>query len=218
MNIGISRIHFPVTALGPGRRIGIWFQGCSIRCPGCISLDTWTFRTSELSVADVVAAVLPWLCEADGITISGGEPFDQSAALRALLLELKKITGIDVLVFSGYAMSHLAEPLASMEGLIDALVSEPFDRRSTQDLPLRGSDNQILHRLTDLGQLRFGEEYDSNSNAKRELDIMIDESGDVWMAGIPRRGDLDALLNTMHQQGFLAQSTEQKFAGDQEWK
>ncbi|MCT5046402.1 radical SAM protein, partial [Pseudomonas aeruginosa] len=27
--------------MGTGRRLGIWFQGCSIRCPGCISADTW---------------------------------------------------------------------------------------------------------------------------------------------------------------------------------
>ncbi|WP_461325238.1 4Fe-4S cluster-binding domain-containing protein [Bradyrhizobium diazoefficiens] len=41
IRISVSRIHFPVTTLGPGRRLGIWFQGCSIRCPGCISMDTW---------------------------------------------------------------------------------------------------------------------------------------------------------------------------------
>lgn len=41
MRMILSRLHFPVTTLGPGRRIGVWFQGCSIRCAGCISRDTW---------------------------------------------------------------------------------------------------------------------------------------------------------------------------------
>ena len=53
--ISLSRLHFPVTTLGPGRRIGIWFQGCSIRCPGCISADTWAFRTAAAMVTDVLA-------------------------------------------------------------------------------------------------------------------------------------------------------------------
>jgi anaerobic ribonucleoside-triphosphate reductase activating protein len=41
MNIALNKAHFPVTVLGPGRRIGLWLQGCSIRCAGCVSRDTW---------------------------------------------------------------------------------------------------------------------------------------------------------------------------------
>ena len=41
MKIAINKAHFPVTVLGPGRRIGIWLQGCSIHCKGCVSQDTW---------------------------------------------------------------------------------------------------------------------------------------------------------------------------------
>ena len=33
----IDRIHYPVYTLGPGKRIGIWFSGCSKKCYGCIS-------------------------------------------------------------------------------------------------------------------------------------------------------------------------------------
>ncbi|MEX0827366.1 MAG: 4Fe-4S cluster-binding domain-containing protein, partial [Haliea sp.] len=85
----LSRVHFPVTALGPGRRIGIWFQGCSIRCSGCISLDTWDDKKGLTSVENFMAEVYEWVAKADGVTISGGEPFDQVHALERLLVEFR---------------------------------------------------------------------------------------------------------------------------------
>lgn len=100
--VNLSRIHFPVTTLGPGRRIGIWFQGCSIRCPGCISMDTWTHGRGTTTIAEVVDAISPWLSTADGITVSGGEPFDQREALFELLARLRALTAADILVFTGY--------------------------------------------------------------------------------------------------------------------
>jgi len=85
MKLFLSRMHFPVTTLGFGRRVGIWFQGCSIQCPGCVSRDTWAFGRGETSVESACETIDPWLKEADGVTISGGEPFDQPMALAALL-------------------------------------------------------------------------------------------------------------------------------------
>jgi anaerobic ribonucleoside-triphosphate reductase activating protein len=63
--IGLNRVHFPVTALGPGRRIGIWLQGCLIRCPGCMSLDTWAPAGTRIAVAgllDRISAKPCWRC------------------------------------------------------------------------------------------------------------------------------------------------------------
>ena len=84
--LALSRIHFPVTMLGPGMRIGIWFQGCSIRCSGCISLDTWASERGITSVEAVFQTMQPFLPHADGLTVSGGEPFDQPLALVRFLL------------------------------------------------------------------------------------------------------------------------------------
>ncbi len=33
----LNRIQYPVNNLGNGKRIGIWVQGCSLSCKGCIS-------------------------------------------------------------------------------------------------------------------------------------------------------------------------------------
>ena len=67
-SIAISRVHFPVTTLGPRRRLGIWMQGCSIRCPGCISADTWATGRGVVALPQLLCQIAPWLDEAEGIT------------------------------------------------------------------------------------------------------------------------------------------------------
>jgi anaerobic ribonucleoside-triphosphate reductase activating protein len=130
--IAVSRLHFPITTLGPGRRIGVWFQGCSIRCAGCISADTWPSGHGLTTVDAVLQALASWVPAAEGITISGGEPFDQPEALRELLTALRSETETDIFVYSGYPFESLRDWLASTPGLIDALMTDPYDERASQ--------------------------------------------------------------------------------------
>jgi anaerobic ribonucleoside-triphosphate reductase activating protein len=188
MSIAISRVHFPVTTLGPGRRLGIWMQGCSIHCPGCISADTWAVGRGVIELPALADQIAPWLAEAEGVTISGGEPFDQPKALAALLAELRARTAIDILVYSGHPFERIAEHVARMGHLIDALITDPYQVDAPQSLALRGSDNQRLYCLTALGETRFGA-LRSASAEKSALDVMFDDDGSVWFAGIPTRED-----------------------------
>jgi len=205
MDLSLSRMHFPVTTLGPGRRIGIWFQGCSIRCPGCISADTWGPGHRRLSPEQLIEQITPWLHDAEGITISGGEPFDQFDALRSLLEGLRRLSKLDILVYSGYSLEQLDEPLFQTKGLIDALISDPYIEALTQTVALRGSDNQRLSLLTPLGRARLGHYERQLEPTDKALDLMFDESGSVWMAGIPRRDDLLRLRDLLHEQGHHLQ-------------
>ncbi|CRM10100.1 MULTISPECIES: 4Fe-4S single cluster domain-containing protein [Pseudomonas] len=205
MDLSLSRMHFPVTTLGPGRRIGIWFQGCSIRCPGCISADTWGPGHRRLSLEQLLEQITPWLHEAEGITISGGEPFDQFDALRSLLEGLRRLSELDILVYSGYSLEQLNESLLQTKGLIDALISDPYIEALSQTMALRGSDNQRLSLLTPLGRARLGHYERPLEPADKALDLMFDESGSVWMAGIPRRDDLLRLRDLLHEQGHHLQ-------------
>ncbi|MGY3323883.1 4Fe-4S single cluster domain-containing protein [Pseudomonas sp. TE3911] len=205
MDLSLSRMHFPVTTLGPGRRIGIWFQGCSIRCPGCISADTWGPGHRRLSLEQLLEQITPWLHEAEGITISGGEPFDQFDALRSLLEGLRRLSELDILVYSGYSLEQLNESLLQTKGLIDTLISDPYIEALSQTMALRGSDNQRLSLLTPLGRARLGHYERPLEPADKALDLMFDESGSVWMAGIPRRDDLLRLRDLLHEQGHHLQ-------------
>ncbi|WP_233344842.1 4Fe-4S single cluster domain-containing protein [Burkholderia cepacia] len=210
MNIRVSRLHFPVTTLGPGQRIGIWFQGCTIRCPGCISMDTWANAGGETTVDAILAQVRNWLPESTGITVSGGEPFDQSDALIALLHGLRQLSAGDILVYSGHAIESLADTLTRADGLIDALISDPFDIAAPQTRPLRGSDNQRLHCLTALGHTRFAQYEHMPRNEGKTLDVMFDEDGSVWFAGIPDRDDFLRLKDLLNDQGHHARISADK--------
>jgi anaerobic ribonucleoside-triphosphate reductase activating protein len=209
MKVFLSRAHFPITTLGFGRRIGIWFQGCSIRCAGCISADTWPTDRGETTV-DLLAKILePWLMTADGVTVSGGEPFDQPEPLAAILRIVRQRAQGDVLVYSGYAWESLEPTFDHFRDLIDVLISDPFDRAAGQTRPLRGSDNQRMHLLSKLGRDRYGALRDARMDPRgRALDIFIDESGDAWFAGIPSIGDMPRLKELIEAQGFSAAITQ----------
>jgi anaerobic ribonucleoside-triphosphate reductase activating protein len=153
-NLAIARLHFPIMSLGYGRRIGIWTQGCSIGCKGCMSLDTWASRRGDTPIDEIVAQLGRWLGEADGVTLSGGEPFDQPEAIVGLLRAIRpRVTG-DILLFSGYAVDDVPDAGRPAFDYLDALVCGPFVERRASDLPLRGSDNQELRLLTPVGHAR----------------------------------------------------------------
>lgn len=208
MKISLSRVHFPVTTLGPGRRLGIWVQGCSIRCAGCISSDTWAARFPDLRVSEVIERVQPWLLECDGVTVSGGEPFEQPEALGELLRRFRQLKETNILVYSGLPLEKLRTSPLLQEGLIDCLISEPFDISAAQTKYLRGSDNQRMTLLTPRGEEVFGCLDCATTEADRRLDVMFDADGSVWLAGIPLRGDMAKLRLILEGQGTYLLTTE----------
>ncbi len=208
----ISRIHFPVTTLGPGKRIGIWFQGCSIGCKGCVSVDTWRHGIGSTTISMVTEQIRQWANFADGITITGGEPFDQPSALKQLVRWLKREFKGDVLVYTGYSKHEVQATLEDVYGCIDALISEPFEYQESDALPIRGSDNQKLHYLTRRGGRLFSQYEDPRDEPA--LDAMFDENGVVWFCGIPKRQDLERLEATLRSNGHDVVFTSQNIRMD----
>lgn len=204
--LNLSRMHFPVITLGPGRRIGIWFQGCSLQCPGCVSVDTWKPNKGRTSLQAVFKQVDDWALEAEGITISGGEPFEQPEALQLLLQYLKdKYPSLTTLVYSGFAFSALENALEKMAGLIDVLISEPFDLslsslQSSQH-PWFGSANQQMHFLNESVIKEFLLlETKQKESQLHEVDAMFDGE-QLWMAGILEPDALQKLSDQLAKQG-----------------
>ena len=210
MKISLNKVHFPITTLGHGRRVGIWTQGCSIHCPGCISRDTWAPDDGRAVEVDALVATLaPWLAEADGVTISGGEPFDQPAALAELVAAIRQRNTGDVLVFSGYANEKLFAEHGALTAQLDVLISEPFEAGAGQTLALRGSDNQRVFLLSELARTRYPADLDNSPwPAKRRLDVVV-EGDAVWMAGIPHPGEMARLRQELARRGFACQTSDQ---------
>ena len=201
LTVGISRVHFPVTTLGPGKRLGIWFQGCSLRCEGCISVDTWATAKTLIPIDQLMMALSSYLPLVDGITISGGEPFDQFDALLAIVVQLRKKTEVDILLYTGYSIEDIPDQLQQIKPYIDVLISDPFQRQTSQTLRLRGSDNQRLHCFTSQAKEKYAYYQQVVTTNDNVLDVMFDAEGVVWFAGIPKRDDFIKLQTILKQQG-----------------
>ena len=135
---------------GPGLRYAVFVQGCTHHCPGCHNPESQpVVGGTPTAISDVLADIRANKL-ITGVTLSGGEPFEQPAACAALARALKA-DGYNLWAYSGYLYEQLlaraeAEPAgAELLAIIDVLVDGPFvEGRKAYTLKWRGSDNQRL--------------------------------------------------------------------------
>ncbi|MEU6277910.1 4Fe-4S single cluster domain-containing protein [Streptomyces populi] len=209
MSLRIARLHHPVTALGPGTRLGIWTQGCSLACPGCLSRDTWTAGPEhEVSVR----SVLDW-CDGhaaegvDGVSLSGGEPSEQPEALGELLqglAERREEHRWDLLCWTGLEEAEFAARCPTAYGLLDGLVTGPYRAAQAGGGRWRGSANQRLVPLTGLGRERYGAWTDTEPapDTPGELQFQV-EPDRVYVIGVPRPGDPARIQRALARRGVV---------------
>ncbi len=150
--INVAEIQVGTRSLGPGWRTVIWVQGCPFHCPGCYSPD-WTpdkpaqFYTPEDLFSKAISDR-----RIEGITISGGEPFNQSQELEKFLHIVRERTSLNVICFSGFTfrqlIQHPSKSVHAMLHLINVLIDGAYIREKSTDLGLRGSTNQKIYHLT----------------------------------------------------------------------
>ncbi|MEZ4404394.1 MAG: 4Fe-4S single cluster domain-containing protein [Kofleriaceae bacterium] len=175
----IARLHGTLArsrANGPGLRYVVWFQGCTLGCPGCFNPTTHVGAGPTVDLADVIAGFD--VAAVDGLTLSGGEPMQQAPAALELLLAARR-RGRSTLMFSGYTRAELAAQalgpavLAHLDVLIDGRY-QAGDRAATA---LRGSTNQTVHRLT--------ERYTAAELAATpEAEVTINPDGSLALTGV----------------------------------
>jgi anaerobic ribonucleoside-triphosphate reductase activating protein len=145
-------------ANGPGLRAVIWFHGCSLGCPGCFNPATHDPQGgTECDTEALAAEILAVSGQIEGLSISGGEPFQQPAALLDLLTRLAD-AHLSRLVFTGYTLPEVNRLPLGLEILrdIDVLIAGRYAAARQLGRGLLGSANQQIHLLTNrytLGQL-----------------------------------------------------------------
>ena len=143
-------------ANGPGLRAVIWVQGCTIGCPGCYSAPTHPHTANSLVKPSTIVEWLLSIPNIEGITFSGGEPFEQAAAVvETIILIQKRRPGLTIFIFTGHAylelLSGTDRAVTELLHNSDMLSTGPFDvELRDKTLLWRGSSNQELHYLTNV--------------------------------------------------------------------
>lgn len=138
----VNLILYPVISLGPGKRVGIWTQGCSIQCEGCMSKHTWDKNKKYLThIDEICKKVLSY--KSNNLTISGGEPFDQPRALFTFLNYVREYFE-DILIYSGYKYEYLQQNYPYILKKIDVLIDGSFDISQPTNKIYKGSENQRI--------------------------------------------------------------------------
>ncbi|MBF0344016.1 MAG: radical SAM protein [Nitrospirae bacterium] len=197
--IFVNLIHYPVYALGVGARVGIWFQGCSIRCKGCLSRHTWQMEDGlKMDVDSVMGEILKHKdAKPDGITISGGEPFDQPDALYPLLVKIREAGFTDIMLYSGYLFDDLMARYEYIVGLIDVLIDGRFMQGIETDFVWKGSANQNAHVITHDALLRIRYNAYLKRRAERKKLQIVETQRGIYVIGIPRQTDTEAIRLVM---------------------
>jgi len=161
----VLTITTPDIENGFGNRVTIWFAGCNRHCPGCHNPHTWNYNQGKELLSDKVLDKIMFEAGYDyiqGITLSGGDPFDQDEDdLKELLTFIKQFKleypDKDIWVYSGGFYEDFIKDDVIREILLwcDVLVDGPFIKDLKKlDLPFKGSTNQ---RIIDLKKSLFSD-------------------------------------------------------------
>jgi len=131
-------------------RAVVWFQGCSLGCPGCFNPATHNLTGGfDTDTAALEADFRRNPHGIEGVSISGGEPFQQPEALLNLLERLSA-SSLSKLVFTGYTLAEIRrQPIGpSILPHLDVLIAGRYIKSRHHAHALLGSTNQQIHLLT----------------------------------------------------------------------
>lgn len=150
MNMQLHAFEPASRSNGPGLRAVVWFQGCTLGCPGCFNPGAHDPDGGQTcDTEDLVRRIVEANQTVEGVSISGGEPFQQPEALLHLLQRLKEY-GLSTLVFTGFTLDEAkALPLGpQILACVDVLIAGRYVQTEHVGSGLLGSANQRIHCLT----------------------------------------------------------------------
>lgn len=146
MKVRLAGVTHDSIVDGEGLRMTVFVQGCPHGCPGCHNPATHDFGGGKEGDTDVLLKELKENVLEQGITLSGGEPFCQCAAMTELARGAHAI-GRDVWAYTGYYYEQILadETKKALLKECDVLVDGRYvETMRTLALPFRGSANQRI--------------------------------------------------------------------------
>ena len=170
---------------GPGKRLLLFTQGCSLRCQGCTNQHLWEFGKG---IDVTIEEILNQCTDLDGITLHGGEPLDQANVLVELIKKLKQ-QGKTVILFTGYIFKELNKVQKQAWLSSDIVISGRYEEQNRNIyLQFRGSTNQKV--FTHKGKHKDYKIKDGQTVAI----LSFNEQGEMQSRGF-RTDELEQLLN-----------------------
>lgn len=133
---------------GPGVRLVIFSQGCPHQCKGCHNPETHAMDGGKLITVKEILDMVKENPLLDGVTFSGGEPFEQAVEFAFLAKELRKL-GMGIITYTGYVLEDLIK--LNKDGYkqlleeTDTLVDGPYvEEQRSLGLTFKGSKNQRI--------------------------------------------------------------------------
>lgn len=181
IKLDVAQVLFPVRTLGSGERLCVWVRGCSRHCPDCASPEFQLRSGPGIPIRQLLEQ-LPRFPACTGLTVSGGEPFDQVEGILELVRWFQANYSDDVLLYTGYMLQELhRRRQPQTEELIHAvaaIVDGPYRKEENDGRGLRGSANQKLYVF------RHPERYADFLQTERKLQAF--STGErIVMVGIP---------------------------------
>lgn len=131
---------------GPGIRMVIFTQGCKHNCMGCHNPETHSFDGGYLIDINHIINMVKENPLLDGITISGGDPFEQSYECSILAKKVKDL-GLNIVTYTGYTFEEILKTEKYRDLLLqtDILIDGKFDiSKKSMMIPFIGSTNQRI--------------------------------------------------------------------------
>jgi len=183
-------------ANGPGVRAVVWTQGCSKHCPGCRNPLTHSHEPHTLVEPEQLAEAIAAIPGIEGLTVSGGEPFEQASAVARLCRAVRQ-SGLSVMVFTGWTYQGIRSSRDRAVKLlldqVDILIDGPFIQElADPKLRWRGSSNQKVWFLTD----RYGPEVLESAD-HTQIEVRLDEAGPLQITGFAEDADLGLLAHRL---------------------
>jgi len=167
-------------ANGPGVRAVLWVQGCTLGCSGCFNPSTHSISGGkEIEVTALSNSFISLKSSIEGITISGGEPLQQIAALTFLCSHIRSKTKLSIIIFTGFEWHELERipHLTDLKKMVDVIIAGRFVREKRLARGLLGSSNKTIQLLSP----RY---HESDFYEIPSAEILINPGGEIVSTGI----------------------------------